>query len=53
MVDEKDEFGIGELVADESELAEADNEDNVSLDFDDTDDSLSFTGVKEEEEAEF
>jgi hypothetical protein len=34
-------------------LAEADNEDNVSLDFDDTEDSLSFTACKEEEEAEF
>lgn len=43
------------MIADESELAEADNEDNVSLEFEDTDDSLSFTADigKEEEEQEF
>jgi hypothetical protein len=49
-----EDLGIGELVSDESELAEADDEDNVSLEFCDTDeDSLSLTGACEDEEQEF
>lgn len=53
--EKEDDLGIGELVADESELAEADNEDNESLEFEDTDESLSFTADagKGEEEQEF
>ena len=50
------EVGIGELVDDDSEYAEADDEDNVSLDQIDTDDSVSLTGRKShdsDEEAEF
>ena len=41
-----DEIGIGELVDDDSEIAEADDEDNVSLEEADTDDSVSLTGRK-------
>jgi len=49
--------GIGELVDDDSEYAEADEEDNVSLEMADTDDdSVSLTGRKSnfsEDEQEF
>jgi len=49
--------GIGELVEDDSEIAEADEEDNVSLEDADTDeDSTSLTGRKSrcaDEEQEF
>ena len=38
--------GIGELVMEDDELAEADDEDNVSLDLDQSDDSISLTGKK-------
>ena len=38
--------GIGELVLEDDELAEADDEDNVSLDLDQSDDSISLTGKK-------
>ena len=48
-----DDFGIGKLVPDDSELAEADDEDNVSQDCDDSDSSVSLTGPHEEEEQEF
>ena len=42
-----DEIGIGELVDDDSEIADADEEDNVSLEMADTDDdSMSLTGHK-------
>ena len=42
-----DEVGIGELVDDDSEIADADVEDNVSLEMADTDeDSVSLTGRK-------
>lgn len=49
------DHGIGELVLDDVELMEADDEDNVSLEFEDTDDSISLTGKKSgsEDEAEF
>ena len=50
-------MGIGELVDDDSEYAEADEEDNVSLEMADTDDdSVSLTGRKSnisEDEQEF
>ena len=40
-------MGIGELVDDDSEIAEADREDNVSLEMAETDDdSISLTGPK-------
>ena len=40
-------MGIGELVDDDSEIADADVEDNVSLEMADTDeDSVSLTGRK-------
>ena len=55
-VEKVNEVGIGELVDDDSEYAEADDEDNVSLDQIDTDDSVSLTGRKShdsDEEAEF
>ena len=55
-VEKVNEVGIGELVDDDSEYAEADDEDNVSLDEFDTDDSVSLTGRKShnsDEEAEF
>ena len=43
-----DDFGIGELVLDEDQEAEADDEDNVSLEYLDTDDdSVSLTGNHE------
>jgi hypothetical protein len=49
--------GIGQLVPEHDELAYADDEDNVSLDFDDSDgDSVSLTGKKSQnsdDEAEF
>ena len=38
--------GIGELLLEDDELAEADDEDNVSLDLDQSDDSISLTGKK-------
>ena len=43
-----DDNGIGELVLDDDELVEADDEDNVSLDFGSgsDDDDISLTGVK-------
>ena len=50
-------MGIGELVDDDSEIAEADREDNVSLEMAETDDdSISLTGPKShnsEDEQEF
>lgn len=50
-------MGIGELVDDDSELAEADDEDNVDFELADTDDdSVSLTGRKSnasDEEKEF
>ncbi len=46
-VEKVDEIGIGELVDDDSEYAEADDEDNVSLELAETDDdSASLTGRK-------
>ena len=55
--DRVEDVGIGVLVEDESELAEGDEEDNVSLEMMDTDDdSMSLTGKKSDnsdEEAEF
>lgn len=46
-VEKVDEIGIGELVDDDSEIADADEEDNVSLEMADTDDdSVSLTGRK-------
>jgi len=53
VVQQEPDYGIGELVDDESELAEADDEDNISLDYQDTDDSVSLTGPHEDEEQEF
>lgn len=41
-----DEVGIGELVDNDSEIADADVEDNVSFNDADTDDSVSLTGKK-------
>ena len=56
-VEKVDLIGIGELVDDDSEYAEADEEDNVSLEMADTDDdSVSLTGRKSnfsDDEAEF
>ena len=50
-------MGIGELVDDDSEYAEADREDNVSLEMAETDDdSISLTGPRShnsEDEQEF
>ena len=55
-VESTDDTGINQLVEDESELAEADEEDNVSLEMAETDDSISLTGRKShcsDEEQEF
>ena len=40
------DHGIGELALEEDELAEADDEDNISIELGDSDDSLSLTGRK-------
>jgi len=48
-VEKVNDVGIGELIDDDSEYAEADDEDNVSLEMADTDDgndSVSLTGRK-------
>ena len=41
---DSDEVGIGELVDDDSEIAYADREDNLSTDMADSDDAQSLTG---------
>ena len=52
-----DEVGIGELVDNDSEIADADEEDNVSFEMADTDeDSVSLTGrksINSDDEQEF
>jgi len=45
-VEKIDEIGIGQLADDDSEIAEADDEDNVDLEDIETDDSVSLTGHK-------
>ena len=40
------DHGIGELVLEDDELNEADDEDNVSFDLDQSEDSISLTGKK-------